>query len=73
VAGIGKRPDDWAASFRKLKDYLIAYRIPTPALPDLPPAEWPTLQSRMIDAMARLESTMYPHLQPWLKENDRFF
>jgi Domain of unknown function (DUF4268) len=69
-------PLEWgqeAFSLRRGRLYEIAYRIPTPALRDLPPTEWPALQAQMIDAMARLESTMYPRLQPWLEENDGFF
>ncbi len=51
--------------------YEIAYRIPSPSLRDLPATQWPDLQAQMIDAMVRLEHTLYPHLQPWF--DDDFF
>ena len=51
--------------------YEIAYRIPSLQLRDLPEAEWPALQAQMIDAMVRLERTLYPRLKPWF--NDDFF
>jgi uncharacterized protein DUF4268 len=49
--------------------YEIVYRIPSPALRDLPPTEWPDLQGRMIEAMERLERTLFPHLLPWLDDD----
>ena len=49
--------------------YEIAYRIPSVALRDLPPSEWPELQGQMIDAMVRLERALFPHLQPWLDDD----
>jgi hypothetical protein len=51
--------------------YEIAYRIPSPALRDLHPTQWPDAQGQMIDAMVRLERALFPHLQPWL--DDDFF
>ena len=49
--------------------YEIAYRIPSLPLRDLPEAEWPDLQAQMIDAMVRLERTLFPRLQSWFDDD----
>jgi Domain of unknown function (DUF4268) len=49
--------------------YEIGYRIPSPALRDLPPPAWPELQAQMTDAMMRLEQAIFPHLQAWLDDD----
>ena len=56
---------------RRAAGYEIVYRIPSPPLRDLPPEQWQDLQDRMIDAMVRLERTLYPRLKPWF--DDDFF
>jgi hypothetical protein len=54
---------------RRATLYEITYRIPSSPLRDLPPEQWSDLQVQMIDAMARLEQAVYPHLQPWLEDD----
>ena len=54
---------------RRAALYEIAYRIPSLPLRDLPADQWPDLQGQMIDAMVRLERTLYPHLKPWFDDD----
>ena len=56
---------------RRASLYEIVYRIASPPLRDLPANQWPELQAQMIDAMVRMEQTLYPQLQPWF--DDDFF
>ena len=56
---------------REATRYEMVYRIPSLSLHDLPAPQWPDLQTQMIDAMVRLEHTLYPRLQPWF--DDDFF
>jgi hypothetical protein len=49
--------------------YEITCRIPSRALRHLPPTRWPDLHAQMVDAMARLERAIDPHLYPWLEDD----
>jgi hypothetical protein len=56
---------------RRATLYEIVCRISSLPLRDLPANQWPELQAQMIDAMVRLEHTLYLQLQPWF--DDDFF
>lgn len=46
----------------------LVWTLPCPPLRDLDRSQWPEIEAKMIDAMARLEEAVVQHLQRWLSD-----
>lgn len=46
----------------------LVANVACPGLRDLPRAQWPTVQTQMIDAMVRLEKAVAPQVAVWLPD-----